>query len=298
MHRVASAVALLIVLTCLGVTPPARAAQAAPGPTPQAAPGPTAQATDAETRLAQRFAPAVRLVAQPEECGPGEPYLPTDVDALLGNDSVALRGPWDQDDLIKVGPSAKDLSAGLRDYHLDFPGNPLRPGCDYETWARHQTEAYQPTLYAHVVTDSERSGRLALQYWFFYAFNDWNNTHEGDWELIQREFSATDAQAALGQQPVRVGYSQHEGVEVAAWDDDKLELVDGTHPVVHPAAGSHANFYESALFLGRSGSQGFGCDDTRGPLNPIRPVVKVIPPNLLRVTVGVLGLGLAVYLAR
>ncbi len=84
-------------------------------------------------------------------------------------------------------------------------------------------------------------GKLALQYWFFYAFNDFNNTHEGDWEMIQLVFDADDAADALDERPVEVGYSSHEGAEKAAWDDDKLEIVGGTHPVVYPAAGSHAN---------------------------------------------------------
>ena len=36
-------------------------------------------------------------------------------------------------------------------------------------------------------------GKVALQYWFFYPFNDFNNTHEGDWEMIQLVFDAPDA---------------------------------------------------------------------------------------------------------
>ena len=55
---------------------------------------------------------------------------------------------------------------------------------------------------------------------------------------------------ALARTPASVGYSQHEGAERANWGDDKLELVDGTHPVLHPAAGSHAGFYTSALSSG------------------------------------------------
>ena len=47
-----------------------------------------------EEELAERFAPAVRLVEQAEECGPGEPYQPIDVDALFEEPTVALRGPW------------------------------------------------------------------------------------------------------------------------------------------------------------------------------------------------------------
>ena len=37
-----------------------------------------------ERALADRFAPVVRLVTQDEECGPGEPYRPIDVDVLFG----------------------------------------------------------------------------------------------------------------------------------------------------------------------------------------------------------------------
>ena len=81
------------------------------------------------------------------------------------------------------------------------------------------------------------------------------------------------------QEPTRVGYSQHEGVEIAHWGDVKLEVVDGTHPVVHPAAGSHANYYDAALFLGRSGQQGFGCDDTRDPGADLRPAVALVPSD-------------------
>ena len=57
-------------------------------------------------------------------------------------------------------------------------------------------------------------------------FNDFNNTHEGDWEMIQLVFDAPDARAALAVSPVEVGFSSHEGVERAVWGDEKLELVD------------------------------------------------------------------------
>ena len=241
-----------------------------------AAPAAGADTAD-ETALAERYAPVVRLVEQAEECGPGEPYEPLDVDVLFDEPTVALRGPWGSGDLIQVGPSADDLTGGLYEYHLDFPGNALAPGCDYERWARRISEGTAPAVYAHVATDPGHPGKLALQYWLFYAYNDWNNLHEGDWEMIQLVFDAPDARAALDGSPTEVGYSQHEGAERAKWGDDKLELVDGTHPVVRPAAGSHANFYEEGLFLGSSASQGVGCDNTLGPTRDLRPDVHTIP---------------------
>ena len=93
---------------------------------------PTAVADLADERaLAERHAPVVRLVEQLEECGYGEPYVPTDIDLLLDEQTVALRGPWNRTDLVKIAPSADDL-VDRYEYHLDFPGDALDPGCDYE----------------------------------------------------------------------------------------------------------------------------------------------------------------------
>ena len=179
-------------------------------------------------------------------------------------------------DLVKVGPKADDL-AGLFEYHLDFPGNALNPGCGYERWDRRLREGHEPAVYSHVASDPAHPGKLALQYWLFYTYNDWNNLHEGDWEMVQLLFDAADAEEALGEDPVSVGYSQHEGAEAADWGDEKLELVDGRRPVVYPAAGSHANFFDPALYVGSSGEQGVGCDDTRGPHLELEPKVITIP---------------------
>jgi hypothetical protein len=229
-----------------------------------------------ETALVERYAPVVRLVADTGDCEPDKPYQPIDVNALFGEPTVALTGPW-SGNVVKIAPEAKDLGERLFGYHLDFPGNALRPGCDYLDWESRLTAGKTPTVYAHVATDREHPGELALQYWLFYVFNDWNNLHEGDWEMIQLVFDAPTAEEALRTDPVEVGYSQHEGAERAEWDDEKLERVDGTHPVVHPAAGSHANFYGEALYLGSSAAEGVGCDDTRGPTFDVRPTVQTIP---------------------
>lgn len=236
-------------------------------------------ATDPSSQLALKYAPVIRLVAQQEPCGHGEPYQPDNVNVVLGNDEVALRGPWEGANLVKVAPTAHDLAAGLFGYHLDFPGSPLSPGCSYEQWAQRLEAESASAMYARVVGEPAHPGQLALQYWFFYVFNDYNDKHEGDWEMIQLDFAASDAAQALAQTPEEIGYSQHEGAERAHWGDAKLEIVDGTHPVVYPAAGSHANYYEPALYLGRSAAQGVGCDDTAGPSRQLLPAVIVIPTD-------------------
>jgi hypothetical protein len=240
---------------------------------------PAASAENPARTLALRYSPIVRLVAQAAPCGHGEPYEPTDVNVVLTNPEVALHGPWNSTNIVKVAPTAEDLSRELFEYHLDFPGSALSPHCTYDTWSNRITQGSTPTAYARVVTELGHPGELALQYWFFYVFNDFNDKHEGDWEMIQLDFGAGTATQALHTKPSQVGYSQHEGAESARWGDDKLLLVDGTHPVVYPALGSHANYYGSNLYLGRSAAQGVGCDDTTGPSRGLRPAVALVPTD-------------------
>jgi hypothetical protein len=236
-----------------------------------------ALAADPQQELAQRYAPVVRLVKQEKPCGHGEALVPTEVNLVLGNSDVVLRGPWDRTNQIKVAPTASDLAQGLWAYHLDFPGNAVTPGCSYDSWSRRLNTGHKPVTYARVATDRNHPGQLALQYWFFYVFNNFNDKHEGDWEMIQLDFDAPTAAEALTQKPALVGYSQHQGAESAHWGDSKLEILDRTHPVVYAALGSHANYFTSALHLGRSSAQGVGCDDTSSPSRELRPDVALVP---------------------
>jgi hypothetical protein len=248
------------------------AVAAASGALAQPAPG-----ADAAAELAQRYAPVLRLVEQTQECRHGEAFAPTNVNLVLGNPDVALRGPWDKTNIVTVAPAGRDLSKGLFGYHLDFPGSAVEPGCTYDAWSHRINDGHAPTMYAHIVTEQAHPNQLALQYWFFYVFNDFNDKHEGDWEMIQLDFEAGTPAQALETKPALVGYSQHEGAESAHWDASKLKTVDGAHPVVYAALGSHANYYTSALHLGRSAAQGVGCDDTAGPSTQVRPTVALIP---------------------
>ncbi|MEV0803260.1 hypothetical protein AB0I34_36605 [Kribbella sp. NPDC050281] len=242
-----------------------------------AAAGTTASPDDpAAQALAERYSPVVKLQEASPRCEDGEQFQPTDVEAVLGDQQVALRGPWRPPDLVKTQPKGKDISPGFPGHFLDFPGDPLRPGCTYAEWSALINAVHPATVYAHVVADPAFPGKLSLEYWFFYVFNDYNNTHEGDWESIQLIFDAASPAAALTTEPTAVGFSQHGGAERARWGDAKLEVVDGTHPVVYPAAGSHANKYGQRLYLGR-GSEGLGCDDTTRPQAAIRPRVAYVP---------------------
>ena len=104
-----------------------------------------------------------------------------------------------------------------------------------------------PTYYVRAVRDA---GYLVLQYWFFYAMNDWRSTfggvndHEADWEQITLFLTEPDG----GEEPdlAWVAFSAHDEVGDdlrRRIDDPDLQLVDGTHPVVYAGAGSHSGSY-------------------------------------------------------
>ncbi|MGI9616604.1 MAG: hypothetical protein ACR2QO_27045 [Acidimicrobiales bacterium] len=236
---------------------------------------------EAIVELAELYAPVIAVKAQDEQCdASGEQYLPAAADIVLDNPEVLLRQVGANDPVVKIGPSATDLFELGEGFYLDWPGLSLEPGCIYERDYRRYNDGGPVVVYAHVATQAEYPDKLALQYWFFYYFNDWNNKHEGDWEGIQLIFDVGTVEEALLTEPVEAGYSQHFGGERAGWNDDKLER-RATHPVVYPAVGSHPSHYESELYLGRSGSEGFGCDSTVGPSIDYEPTVIVLPDEVL-----------------
>ncbi len=237
-----------------------------------ATPAAAQEAISPGQELADRYVPVAYVREQEHACavppGGGEPYLPVPVEMVLGNERVLIRDSENGDQVIANGADAAELKTFGPETYMDFPGDPRRPGCTYETDERVRIEELDlvPTTYVHIVHDEEGQ-RLALQYWFFWYFNDWNNTHESDWEMIQLFWDDVDGvEGALERPPDRVGYSQHGNGEMADWGDPKLELEDETHPRAYPAAGSHATFYSNETFLAwGERNSGFGCDVSRGP---------------------------------
>jgi hypothetical protein len=160
-----------------------------------------ADAVSPEQQLADRYAPIVALKQQPEPCSSdGEPYRPVPVDPLFGRSDVRLLDS--NGHLIRTAPTAADLFGRDDETYLDFPGSPLDPGCRYEQWTDELFEGKPTTAYAHVVTERGKPRKLALQYWLYYPFNDWNNKHESDWEMVQLMFDASTTAEALERSPV------------------------------------------------------------------------------------------------
>jgi len=235
---------------------------------------------DEAQELAERYAPIIMLKAQEAACDrDGEPYAPTAADIVLDNSDVLLRQVGEGNPVVMRGPGADDLAGLGEGFFLDFPGNSLEPGCIYERDFQRYAGGRAVTVYAHLVQQEDRPDQLALQYWFYWYYNDWNNKHESDWEGIQLLFDASSIGEALETEPTSIGYAQHEGGERADWRSSKSER-DGTHPVVYSSAGSHASYFGSSVYMGRSASEGFGCDSTDGPSNRHASEVVVLPDEV------------------
>lgn len=258
-HRCGPVVAVLIALVALLTT-----ASPAHG-----------QGDGAARELAERYAPVVVVRDQDGPCDKdGEVYRPVPVETVLGAQGVRLRDGNGK--VVKEAPRMADIVGLGPKTSLDFHGNPRRPGCTFEKDFLRLGAGRPDVAYAHVATDPSAPGKLVLQYWFFWYFDDYVNTHEGDWEFIQIVWDVPTVDEALRTAPVATGYSQHSGGESADWDGGKLEL-RGDRPVVYVGAGSHANYYTPDLFLGRNADQGFGCDDARPPGTELQTEARLLP---------------------
>lgn len=93
--------------------------------------------------------------------------------------------------------------------------------------------------YTHVYPAGDGQG-IYLQYWFFYPYNDGYLIfdHESDWEHVTVALNAE--REPLGMWTARHGNNQP-GVW-RAWSD--IRKVDGTHPEVLSAKGSHASYFD------------------------------------------------------
>ena len=144
---------------------------------------------------------------------PGQPQLEL---AFLGGSAYANGAPTADTDLIGCsGTNYRSQYVALRQDH-----------------------AYANRMYGRAKRDL---GRLWLQYWFFYFYNDYNlaggvGLHEGDWEMVQLRIGADDV-------PDLAVFAQHRWAEVAPWEEvEKLEGHPET-PVVYVARGSHASYF-------------------------------------------------------
>ncbi len=140
--------------------------------------------------------------------------------AFLGASEYANGQPVTEDDVI---------SAPTRNYRAMYVALRQLPG-------------YRNRMYGRAKEDMQ--GRLWLQYWFYYFFNDYNlaggiGLHEGDWEMVQFRMGLD------GGRPDLAVYAQHVHAEQAPWEQVEKQAESPDTPVVYVARGSHASYFEA-----------------------------------------------------
>jgi hypothetical protein len=176
-----------------------------------------------DLRLLRRYEPVLRFTE-------GELFLPMPVEDYLERCSL-----W------RTGSRRGWRRRGARE-RLSAPGELTSTRLAQMSDYRAHAEPASCPYYGRVSRDR---GFIALQYWFFYAMNDWRSTfagvndHEADWEQVTI-FLPDPPVSSL--QPAWVAFSSHDetGDDLRRrFDDPDLHWRD-THPVVFVGAGSHS----------------------------------------------------------
>jgi hypothetical protein len=136
--------------------------------------------------------------------------------------------------------------------------------------ALHANAAYRNRIHGRARRDSQ--GRLWLQYWFFYYYNDFQvlfvsgGKHEGDWEMIQIRLDASE-------KPVEAVFAQHTGAERQDWSFVSKPAGAPDTPLVYVARGSHASYFRAGT---HPTSVWFDRADGKGPT--IAPALVDLDP--------------------
>lgn len=203
--------------------------------------------------LITRYAPHLHL-------NPEDPNLPANVDWYLGR--VSMRFHHDNCKDHEVLPLGSVTQAALVEQRHPLNGSLCRHDdakvVDSRTSELFFLEIASPDetylgaprsewkTYA-VWRPSETAGRIDIEYWFFYPFND--NVamfdHESDWEHVR---VTVDPKAESGRgAATAVKLSQHHEGQTFEMGDAALSM-DGTHPVAYVAKGTHANYPSPGTF--------------------------------------------------
>lgn len=227
-----------------------------------------------DAALAQMYAPVLYF-------HPNEVFRPQPVEVMVN--SARLRQAhryWFSNINVLPDISIADLIDFIDDsYALDaWYGD--EGASDYMNYTAHRAyyqaelspEAAGPPIvaYAHVVRD-EDPDHVTIQYWLFYYYNDWFNKHEGDWEMVQVVLNTAG-------EPEWVVLSQHHGGTRRSWSAAQIE--GSTHPAVHVALGSHANYFwgDETYPNGRTvGNARLEIMDRTGTYGKVIPDVILIP---------------------
>jgi len=181
-------------------------------------------------------------------------YIPVNVNDLTSNEDSPISFVLAEDaifmeDIFSAGPypvftNFLDDYIGLPEFrssenYLDF--SPLLGDNDTDAESGYQSLSLNPTVYFKVFKDDTKENPIAIQYWFFYVYNDWGVfNHPGDWETITIFLDAnSDAK--------EVAYSTHYEANRHLWQtlNDGFNVINGTHPRVYVSNGGHGSYIDS-----------------------------------------------------
>ena len=133
--------------------------------------------------------------------------------------------------------------------------------------------------YGRVIRDR---GFIALQYWFFYAMNDWRSTfagvndHEADWEQVTLFLPDPPEPSS---RPSWLAFSAHDetGDDLRRRSDDPDLQWRDTHPVVFVGAGSTFGRLPARRLPGHRRAAGAGAAVRRAA--PSQRAVPAVDPG-------------------
>jgi patatin-like phospholipase len=187
-----------------------------------------------------------------------------------GGELIAAAAPTGEETPLSLdflaGPVYANGEVAHRDDYLDECGG--THAADASSMRRQPNHA--DIVYGHARHDED--GRLWLQYWFFYYYNDkgllGTGLHEGDWEMVQLRLGDDGV-------PDAATYGQHAGGERAEWAEvEQGQVEEGPVAVVYPARGSHASRFRAGSYAART------VPDHNDGLGPrVRPRLAAIADN-------------------
>ncbi len=210
-----------------------------------------AEAAMSHEELLERFKPQLRYDSN-------EAFFADSAAEWTDNPANALRRSPTDDRPGELLAAARP-EAGQAQLELAFLGGSSYPsggqvertdviGCSRRDYRDQYVALRSDRRYANRIYGraKEDRGRLWLQYWFFYFYNDYQlaggfGLHECDWEMVQLRM------AEDGENPDLAVYAQHRWAEVAPWSEvEKLEDRPET-PIVYVARGSHASYFRAGF---------------------------------------------------
>jgi Vacuolar protein sorting-associated protein 62 len=184
----------------------------------------------AAVQLAAKYAPVLRLAS-------GERYRPLRLEDYLTKTDLRNGSP-PRGTLSQARPTLFSLPVTSTPTYLDIRGAQPSAGATTYPSIEQQLESARPrpNVYFHL-TYQPAAGRVAIEYWFLYLYNDFYDQHEADWEGV--------AVVLENGTPLGATYSQHQGRKWVAWS---ALSTTGGHPIVYVARGSHAEYPKAGSY--------------------------------------------------